>query len=380
MTNASSLLIALLLYAGLLAGQQPPAARNWALEMPNGPDLNTPPFHADVSERGEGLTIFHTPRWQPGWDRSDNTRPQATALKLTYRIENERVRLEAFVVLGPFDQNETPQSLEGVPQKSAGVQYLRLGESVMLSDLAAYGLEPLLVRLVHNEPAVQALAQIINNTTALKVEDARQDWTGYRLSVRNLSPKTITGLSVSRPMKDGSSNITEAGNPGHPVIASGAVHELMFGVSPPNLTVAPQIVIDVVVFDDGSFEGSVEVAARLEAMRMAGAAQGRRVVSLVQAILDRGEEDSAAMIATVRSQVAALPEEADPSVFAAIMSRYPGLPSAAETSVRDWIQRGLNHAKQSMLHSLKDYERNPTGSGISFQTWWEMQKQQLDGR
>jgi hypothetical protein len=379
MTNASSLLIALLLYAGVLAGQQPPA-RNWALETTNGPDLNAPPFHADVPERGEGLTIFHTPRWQPGWDRSDNTRPQATALKLTYRIENERVRLDAFVVLGPFDQNGTPQSLEGVPQKSSGVQYLRLGESVMLNDLAAYGLEPLLVRLVHNEPAVQALSQIINNTTALKVEDASRDWTGYRLSVRNLSPKAITGLSVRMSMKDGSSNITEAGTSGHPVIASGAVHELMFGVSPPDLTVAPQIVIDVIVFDDGSFEGSAEVAAGLEATRMAGAAQGRRVVSQVQTILDRGEGDSAAMIAAIRSQVAALPEEADSSVFTAIMSRYPGLPPAAETSVRDWIQRGLNHAKQRMLHSLKDYERNPAGSGISFQTWWEIQKQQLDGR
>src|SRR5690242_8112620 len=108
MTNASSLLIALLLYAGLLAGQQPPAARNWALETPNGPDLNTPPFHADVPERGEGLTILFALRWQPGWDRSDKTRPQATALKLTYRMENDRVRLEAFVVLGLFDQNDTP--------------------------------------------------------------------------------------------------------------------------------------------------------------------------------------------------------------------------------------------------------------------------------
>jgi len=181
-------------------------------------------------------------------------------------------------------------------------------------------------------------------------------------------------------MKDGSSNITEAGTSGHPVIASGAVHELMFGVSPPDLTVAPQIVIDVIVFDDGSFEGSAEVAAGLEATRMAGAAQGRRVVSQVQTILDRGEGDSASMIAAIRSQVAALPEEADSSVFTAIMSRYPGLPPAAETSVRDWIQRGLNHAKQRMLHSLKDYERNPAGSGISFQTWWEIQKQQLDGR
>ena len=71
-----------MIYAGLLAGQQPRAARDWALESPNGPDLSDPPFHADVPERGEGLSIFQTPHWQPGWDRSDTTRPQATALTL----------------------------------------------------------------------------------------------------------------------------------------------------------------------------------------------------------------------------------------------------------------------------------------------------------
>ena len=78
--------------------------------MPNWPDLNGLSY-SDIPERGEGLSIFHTLRWQPGWDRNDSTRPQATALKLAYRLENDRVRLEAFVVLGPFDHNDTPRSL-----------------------------------------------------------------------------------------------------------------------------------------------------------------------------------------------------------------------------------------------------------------------------
>src|SRR6266851_5519006 len=102
----------MLLAAGLLVAQRPSAnVRDWALETPNWPDLNGM-FHSDIPERGEGLSIFHTPRWQPGWDRNDSTRPQATALKLTYRLENDRVRLEAFVVLGPFDHDDTPRSLE----------------------------------------------------------------------------------------------------------------------------------------------------------------------------------------------------------------------------------------------------------------------------
>ncbi len=133
----------MLLAVGLLVAQRPGAdVRDWALEMPNWPDLNGL-FFSDIPERGEGLSIFHTPRWLPGWDRGDSRRPQATALKLTYRLENYRVRLEAFVVLGPFDHNDTPPSLEGVPQESAGVLLLRLGETATLTGLARYGLEPL---------------------------------------------------------------------------------------------------------------------------------------------------------------------------------------------------------------------------------------------
>ncbi|PYT22909.1 MAG: hypothetical protein DMG57_33770 [Acidobacteria bacterium] len=71
----------MLLAAGLLVAQLPSAnVRDWALETPNWPDLNGM-FHSDIPERGEGLSIFHTPRWQPWWNRNDSTRPQATALK-----------------------------------------------------------------------------------------------------------------------------------------------------------------------------------------------------------------------------------------------------------------------------------------------------------
>src|SRR6266849_8099324 len=121
------------LAAGLLVAQGLGAnEHDWALEMPNWPDLNGLSY-SDIPERGEGLSIFHTPRWQPGWDRSDSTHPQATALKLAYRLENDRVRLEAFVVLGPFDHNDTPRSREGVPQETAGVLLLRLGETATLN-------------------------------------------------------------------------------------------------------------------------------------------------------------------------------------------------------------------------------------------------------
>jgi len=104
---------------------------------------------------------------------------------------------------------------------------LRLGESATLTGLAKYGLEPLPVRLVINKPPVPAVPQIINNTTAIRIEGVDQNLTWYKLSLRNLSSKNITGLVLSMPSSDGSSSQFEFGTSKHPVIAAGDLHQMI---------------------------------------------------------------------------------------------------------------------------------------------------------
>jgi len=379
MTGVSGLWV-MLLVVGLLVAQQPgTGVRDWSLEMPNWPDLNGL-FYSDIPERGEGLSIFHTPRWQPGWVRSDNTRPQATALKLAYRLENDRVRLEAFVVLGPFDHNDTPRSLEGVPQESAGVLLLRLGETATLTGLAKYGLDPLPVRLVINKPPVPIVPQIINDTTAIRVEGVDQNRAFYKLSLRNLSPKNITGLLLSMASNGGSSSQSEIGTSKHPVIAAGDLHQMMLGLSAPDAAPVMPIIIAAATFDDGSFEGSGEIAAGMEAQRLGATVQERRVSALVQAILDRGDRDDAGMISAIRSQLNALSEEVEPLMIDAVMARHPDLQSAAKASIRSSVLTGMRSGKESLQHALKELERNSLPPGMSLRTWWEMQSAVFEDR
>src|SRR5712692_9003881 len=170
----------------------------------------------------------------------------------------------------------------------------------------AYGLEPLPVRLVIHKPPVPTVLQIINDTTAIRVEGVDQNRAFYKLSLRNLSPKNITGLLLSMANNGGSSSQSEIGTSKHPVIAGGDLHQMMLGLSAPDAAPVAPIIIAAVTFDDGSFEGSAELATEMEAQRLGVTVQERRVSALVQAILDSGDRDDAAMISAIRSQVNAL--------------------------------------------------------------------------
>jgi hypothetical protein len=376
--KASSLLL-FVVGASLVMAQQPAAeSRDWTLETSVQSDPGGHPFYSPVAERGgDTVSIFHHPQWQPGWDRTDKSRLQATALKLAYRLEGDAVHVEAFVVLGPFEEMDTPRSLEGVPQESAGKFLLRLGESATVGDLARYGLEPLTVRVVQNKPLVPGVPEIINNTAAIRVEGVDQDRTFYKLAVRNVSSKNITDVVVNMPDEGGGSRMSESASPKHPLIAAGALHQLMLGFSEP--AVVRQIVIAAAVFDDGSFEGSAEAAAGLEAQRLGSTVQGRRVIALVQRILDHGDGDDGAMASAIRSQAAALPEEVEPSVVESLMARYPDLPSTAKASIHNSIHIGLHQGKESLAFSLKEFERYPR-PGNTLRTWWENQRAAMEDR
>ncbi len=154
----------------------------------------------------------------------------------------------------------------------------------------------------------------------------------------------------------------------------------MLGLLAPGTAQAVPIVIAAATFDDGSFEGSAELAAGMEAQRLGVTVQERRVSALVQAILDRGDWDDAAMFSAIRAQVNALSEEVEPPMIDAVMARHPDLPSAAKASIRSSILTGMHNGKESLQHALKELERNPLPPGMSLRTWWEMHSAAFEDR
>ena len=114
----------------------------------------------------------------------------------------------------------------------------------------------------------------------------------------------------------------------------------------------------------------------MEAQRLGATVQERRVNALVQATLDRSESDDAAVISAIRSQVSALSEKAEPSTIDVIMAGHPDLPSAARAS----ILMGMRSGKESLRHSLNDFERNPRPPGMTLRAWWEIQSAASENR
>ncbi len=287
------------------------------------------------------------------------------------------MRLEPFVVLGPFDENDTPRSLEGVPQESAGVYFLRFGELAVLEGLSKFGLEPLPVRLVSNKPPASAAPQIINNAPSIKVEAVDQDRTSYKLSLRNLSTKDITAVSIGATRKDGSSTMTTQGAP---AIAVGALQQVIFGTVPADPAAAPSIVIDAVVFADGSFEGSPQRVAEIEGDIAGRSAQRKRIAAIFRDILEGEQQDGAANIAAVRSRVNALLEKVDSAMLESVVNWFSGLPPATAASVESRIQVGLKGSRQGILRDLKEYEREAADRRLPFRSWCEVQIKQLEAR
>ncbi len=67
------------------------------------------------------------------------------------------------------------------------------------------------MRLVINKPPIPTVLQIINDTTAIRVEGVDQNRAFYKLSLRNLSSTNITVLLLSMASKGGSSSQSEIG-------------------------------------------------------------------------------------------------------------------------------------------------------------------------
>lgn len=118
----------------------------------------------------------------------------------------------------------------------------------------------------------------------------------------------------------------------------------------------------------------------MEAQRLGATVQERRVNALVQATLDRSESDDAAVISAIRSQVSALSEKAEPSTIDVIMAGHPDLPSAARASIGSSILMGMRSGKESLRHSLNDFERNPRPPGMTLRAWWEIQSAASENR
>jgi hypothetical protein len=382
---AAALIIAVLSCtdAAFLQQQNKSASGDLALEID---DIHGQPSFSPIPF----TLLFYQFTKVVGWQRPSSQTTDPSAVKLVCNREGDSVRIDVSVLLGQFDKLDTPRSLKGIPEKTVAVYFAKQDETIYLRELPEYGIEPFEIKVVSAKPPVATAPQIINKTKAVEVAGVEESRQQYHLSLKNISSKNIIAFNLYVPSREGKSSQMVQGTQDRPAIKSGALYEMDVHISTgghitpqgyvPDPVEQPKIVIGTVVFDDGTFEGETEAAADIEARQKGRKVQLSRIVELLESILDAPEDDTAAVIEKLRTQVSALTEEADMSVVDELMSRYPTLSAQSKGALAAGVKMGLNGGKQEMLFEIKEFERARAAANgnMRYRTWVSRIKEQYD--
>lgn len=146
----------------------------------------------------------------------------------------------------------------------------------------------------------------------------------------------------------------------------------------------PEIVIEAVVFEDGSYEGHAQRAAMLEADRLGRKLGRRRITAVIENELTSTQPDGITKLVSVQSQVTALSDNVDRAALDSIMARFPTVRDSAKESLERDIHEGLLWEKDTFLRNLRLYMfelssgQDGSAPDASLQRWWDVTKGRCD--
>lgn len=356
-TTRLSLLLAVALLSHVVFAQEQTSPR-FALEISQSGIAHP---YLLVPERGESWTFLFARslfvREPSSFDES-----RASALKLVYRVEQNAVKITASVYFGRFDTNNTPQSLEGLRQKPVGSFSLKLGESAALQESETSGFESVTIKVATPEQPLKPL--IVSNVPSIQVELVSQAQAGYEVAVRNTSARAVLGYSVSSSLADENSGhaVLSRRHGSEPLLISpGAVRQETVYCPPGTRNQPCDYVLQAALFDDGTYEGDPENAARMKARILASDILQRRVQELIDSTMKDTTLDDAGRIAALRERLQALPNTPDKAteqdILKQLQSEFPDLPhqDCSVPGLLTGVLSVFRGEKESLLRSLNDY-------------------------
>jgi uncharacterized protein YheU (UPF0270 family) len=331
-------------------------------------------------------------RWLPDWKQPDGV-PPLTRLRLRALTEGGAVRIKVFAVFDDSNPVDSPGAKYGAREQLVASQLVREGETIIVRELTDFGVEPPLLRVVkaNPRPAEQSLATGGEAVSKVKAVEVIAFWldtsesTWYRLSLRNLTQKNITAMQLYEAeggRRGGFQTEMQAGS-ARPLIAAGGMYETQVSGGGSSGTMTPQgfvpdlprrltYVVGTVVFDDGTYEGEAEVAARMEARQVGRRLQLGRVVPLLKALLESPDQDARWAVEELKSRVSTLRIDVDVSVVNELLARYPSLSGVDQKrNLTELVMDGLRAGRETVLHAIKEFERTgarDAGSG-NFRVW-----------
>jgi hypothetical protein len=363
---------AILLVCLTCVAQQQQKSAELAVRINNG---NERPWEIPAFNGGGGstATFKRLSSWAPSTEESPVT-------QILFKIDRE----------ADFVITHLTVSLANEKPVKVGTYRLRENETATTQELKAFGIEPLILtvvratpRFVDSSPAIQPLVE--NKTKAIEVVNFYRELNSasFRLVLRNSSTKGIVAVDLFMPSPDGNGGGGQRseGYGRYPAIAPGATADYSISVNRggritpnglvPNPPTQQTLLIRTVVFDDGTYDGLIDIAAEITARRMGRKLQGLRIIDLIEEMM-RAEQAKSLDLNNLRERIYALDTAVESAFISKLLASFPSLGENAKDGMQSNVAEGLREGKRSFLSAIDLFEENSKrGAKATLVEWLE---------
>jgi len=277
---------------------------------------------------------------------------------------------------------------------SVGTYRLRENEKATTHELTKFGIEPLILTVVRatptvvdSSPAIQPLLE--NKTEAIEVVNFYREVNpaGFRLVLRNNSSKGIVAVDLFIPSPDGNGGGGQRseGYGRDPAIGPGATADYFISVSGggrntpngfvPDPPAQKALLIRTVVFDDGTYDGMIDIAVEITARRMGRKLQGLKIISLIEEMMRAEQAKSPLDLNNLRERIYALNTTVESTYIRKLLALFPSLGEKANDAMQSNLAEGLREGKRSFLSAIDLFEENSKrGAKVTLVEWLDEMK------
>jgi hypothetical protein len=267
--------------------------------------------------------------------------------------------------------------LKDIHRQVLGTHTARLNEAIIFSEFATVGLHPMTLRVLPPQAEVPYRPAVRSNAPSVTIEYQTVDRLSGTATVHNHSAKAVNAFELGGCREDGSCNGTGfQRSPREPLIAPGASTTESQGIERSGQMVngsyveGPKptaIVLQAVLFDDGSFEGSAEDAAHLAVSEFARQVQRKRIAAAMTPILAAAEPNDEAVMGRIQNATKQLSTMPDVDVVAELHACYPTIPEGTMAEFQPEMagemkgeMQGFSQLLESNFHIYQHYRKtNP---------------------
>lgn len=316
----------------------------------------------------------------PSWKPSPEAPAEVAAMKVGFWMEDGAVKVEVIAYLGKTPPNAQPAELAKLKKVTVATLLVHENETVTVNETEQFGIEPIGFRVLRNNLWSVGPPEITNKAQALNITAVSEQRPAYTVTTRNVSHKCINSIhwySLEDGRKGGGSGLS-----GLCLIPAGGFFDFrqQFALdyrpagenAQAKLPGKREIVIEAVVFDDGTFEGEADTAAGMAALMTGSKIQRTKVLQLLRGASETPVDDTTLALTKLKREVTSLSEEVDDATTQDLSQRFASASAdVRERSIGESVRNGLRFVKGDILHRIErfEYMREHSPAEADFGAW-----------